>query len=165
MSHIDKSSAGGLIANGEVLEESDNTESLITLTKDGKLVLINSSVNQLDQAGNTEWAVCFSPFLIVNGNPAQFTGNAGGQQPRTAIGQRADGIILLVTIEGRGANGSFGINYEDLTEIFLKYGCINAANLDGGGSTTLVVENEVINDPVSFGKEGERKVYDALVFY
>ncbi len=161
----DKDSAGGLLVNGKVVEKSYSAESLITLDKQGRLVLVNDTVENLAEEGNTEWALSFYPFLIVNGERSLFTGNAGGQQPRTAIGQRADGIILLVTIEGRGANGSMGINYSDLTDIFEKYGCINAANLDGGGSTTLVVEQEVINDPVSFGKEGERKVYDALVYY
>lgn len=161
-SHGDKSSYGGLLADGEVLTESYGTDSLITMTEEGKLLLTYDEVENLD---NTEWAVCFSPFLIVNGEREVFTGNAGGQQPRTAIGQRNDGIILLVTIEGRGANGSFGINYSDLADIFEKFGCVNAANLDGGGSTTLVVEQRLINNPVSFGKEGERKVYDAIVYY
>ena len=160
--HGDKSSYGGLLADGNVLAESYGTDSLITMTEDGKLLLTYDAVENLE---NTEWAVCFSPFLIVNGEREVFTGNAGGQQPRTAIGQRSDGIILLVTIEGRGANGSFGINYSDLADIFEKYGCINAANLDGGGSTTLVVEQRLINNPVSFGKEGERKVFDAIVYY
>ena len=158
----EKSSYGGLVADGEVYAESYGTDSLVTMTNDGKLVLTYGEAEELE---NTEWAVCFSPFLIVNGERTEFTGNAGGQQPRTAIGQRSDGIVLLVTIEGRGANGSFGINYSDLTDIFERYGCINAANLDGGGSTTLVVEQRVVNNPVSFGKEGERKVFDAIVYY
>ena len=58
-----------------------------------------------------------------------------------------------------------GINYSDLTDIFERYGCINAANLDGGGSTTLVVEGELINEPASFRDRGERNVFDAIVYY
>ena len=160
-----KTSVGGLLVDGEVEFESDETESLITMTTDGKLLLTYDSVENLDDEGNTEWAVYFEPFLIVNGERSVFTGNAGGQQPRTAIGQRPDGIIILLTINGRGADGSLGINFSDMTDIFERYGCINAANLDGGGSTALVVNNELLNTPVGFNKTGERKVYDALVFY
>ncbi len=160
-----RSSIGGLMADGAVVCESEEIEELICLTDDGKLLLTYDTVQNLEQAGNIDWALYFVPFLIVNGQRATYTGNAGGQQPRTAIGQRKDGIILLVTIDGRGASGSFGINFSDLTDIFERYGCYNAANLDGGGSTSLVVNGELINSPVSFRKEGERKVYDALVFY
>ena len=161
----EKTSTGGLLADGEVVFESWQSESLITMNNEGKLILTYNSVENLADEGETDWAVCFEPFLIVNGQQSTFNGNAGGQQPRTAIGQRPDGIILLLTINGRGADGSLGINFNDMTEIFRRYGCINAANLDGGGSTALVVNNELINTPVGFNKTGERKVFDALVFY
>ena len=165
LSSREKTSTGGLLADGEVVFESWQSESLITMNNEGKLILTYNSVENLADEGETDWAVCFEPFLIVNGQQSTFNGNAGGQQPRTAIGQRPDGIILLLTINGRGADGSLGINFNDMTEIFRRYGCINAANLDGGGSTALVVNNELINTPVGFNKTGERKVFDALVFY
>lgn len=161
----EKTSSGGLLVDGEVMFESYQTESLITMNNAGKLILTYDTVENLAEEGETDWAVCFAPFLIVNGQQSVFNGNAGGQQPRTAIGQRPDGIIILLTINGRGADGSLGINYSDMTEIFRRYGCINAANLDGGGSTALLINNELINTPVGFNKTGERKVYDALVFY
>ena len=133
------------------------------MTEEGKLVLTYSPTDRL--SSDTAWAVYFEPFLIVNGVRSEFQNNAGGTQPRTAIGQRSDGVVLLVTIDGRGSNGSMGINYSDLTDIFERYGCINAANLDGGGSTTLVVEGELINEPASFRDRGERNVFDAIVYY
>ena len=160
-----KTSIGGLLADGKVVCESDEVEELVCLTKDGKLLLTYDTVQNLEESGNIEWALYFTPFLIVNGVRSTYTGNAGGQQPRTAIGQRKDGIILLVTIDGRGGSGSFGINFSDLTDIFERYGCYNAANLDGGGSTMLAINGQLINNPVSFRKEGERRVYDALVYY
>ncbi|MBQ1341982.1 MAG: phosphodiester glycosidase family protein, partial [Erysipelotrichaceae bacterium] len=94
----EKTSTGGLLADGEVVFESWQSESLITMNNEGKLILTYNSVENLADEGETDWAVCFEPFLIVNGQQSTFNGNAGGQQPRTAIGQRPDGIILLLTI-------------------------------------------------------------------
>ena len=159
----EKNSCGGLVADGEVLCEDEYANAMVTMTEEGKLVLTYSPTDRL--SSDTDWAVYFEPFLIVNGVRSEFQNNAGGTQPRTAIGQRSDGVVLLVTIDGRGSNGSMGINYSDLTDIFERYGCINAANLDGGGSTTLVVEGELINEPASFRDRGERNVFDAIVYY
>ena len=160
-----KSADGGMIADGELVKESDEKESLIAFTDRGQLLLTYDTVQNLAERGDIDWALYFTPFLIVNGQRSTFNGNAGGQQPRTAIGQRADGIVLLVTIEGRGASGSWGINYGDLTDIFERYGCLNAANLDGGGSSVLAINGELVNTPRGFGKSEERKVYNALVYY
>ena len=63
-----------------------------------------------------------------------------------AIGQRADGAILIVTIDGRQPT-SVGASYEDLIEIMMNYGAINAANLDGGSSTYMVQNEENANNP------------------
>ena len=59
------------------------------------------------------------------------------RNPRTAIAQRADGSIMLMVIEGRSLS-SFGATFDDLIEIFLKYGAVNASNLDGGYSSLMV---------------------------
>ena len=69
---------------------------------------------------------------------ATFSKAAGGRDPRTAIGQRADGTILLLTADGRQA-GMEGANQRDMARIMQAYGAINAANLDGGSSTTMVL--------------------------
>ncbi|MCR5066573.1 MAG: phosphodiester glycosidase family protein [Erysipelotrichaceae bacterium] len=162
-SRKERSADGGLISNRQIICLSEESEQLISMTTDGKLLLVNSTVQQLSQSQDISWALHFSPFLIVNGISANVSGNAGGQQPRTAIGQRADGIIILMTIDGRGSNGSFGINYAGMIELFEQCGCINAANLDGGGSTTLYENGKLINDPAN-RRGTERKVYDALIF-
>ena len=159
-----KQASGGLICNGEIWENSEETEEIIAMTTDGKLLLKYSTMQEVYQQYDVSWAVHFIPFLIVNGTSATVTGNAGGQQPRTAIGQRADGIIILMTVDGRGSNGSIGINYADMISIFEQCGCINAANLDGGGSTTLYENGRIINDPATRNSDGERTVYDAIVF-
>ena len=107
-------------------------------------------------------AVEFGPFLIVNGIPSEVSGNGGwGYANRTAIGQRKDGIVLFLVIDGRGANGSNGISIADMISLFEKYGAYNAANLDGGGSSTLTINNNLINDPRGYNYTGQRYLPNA----
>ena len=91
-------------------------------------------------------AITFGPALIVNGVSAQISGVGSGLNPRTAIGQRADGAVLLLSIDGRQAN-SLGATYADMIKIYEEFGAVNAANLDGGSSAIMYYENEVISNP------------------
>ena len=92
--------------------------------------------------------VTFGPFLIVNGKASKVLGNGGwGTAPRTAIGQRKDGIVLFLVIDGRTVSKP-GADMNDLIEIMQNYGAYNAANLDGGTSSAMVVNGEIINDPI-----------------
>ncbi len=75
--------------------------------------------------------------LIINGNSRQISGNGSGANPRTAIGQRADGMVLLLVTDGRGASGHLGATAADLLAIMEEYGAVNAANLDGGSSSAM----------------------------
>lgn len=75
--------------------------------------------------------------LIINGEAIQFTGNGSGANPRTAIGQRADGAVLMLVTDGRGHNGHVGATAADLISIMQEYGAVNAANLDGGSSSAM----------------------------
>jgi len=84
-------------------------------------------------------AVEFGPFLIVNGKASFVKGDGGwGIAPRSAIGQRADGIVLFAVINGRNyKSGILGIDMVGLTELMQNYGAVNAANLDGGSSSSM----------------------------
>ena len=90
-------------------------------------------------------AVAFGPALVVNGQPSVVSGKGSGLNPRSAIGQRADGSVLMLSIDGRQAN-SLGASYEDLIDIMIEYGAVNACNLDGGSSTAMFYNGEQIND-------------------
>ncbi len=75
-----------------------------------------------------------------------------GVNPRTAIGQRADGAILLLVINGRQID-SLGATYDDLIDIMLEYGAVNASNLDGGSSSLMIHNGEYItNSAYIFGE-------------
>jgi hypothetical protein len=69
------------------------------------------------------------------------------KNPRTAIGYTASGGVLLVVIDGRQPRWSTGVSLRELANIMLDLGAVQALNLDGGGSTTMVVEDEVVNRP------------------
>ena len=120
---------------------------LIGFTEENKLVLGKMTVAQAQEM-NVRDAVTFGPFLIVNGKASEVLGNGGwGTAPRTAIGQRKDGIVLFLVIDGRTVSKP-GADMNDLIEIMQNYGAYNAANLDGGTSSVMVVDGEIINDPI-----------------
>ncbi len=108
-------------------------------------------------------AVSFAPgpILVVNGKPMNETQDlGGGLNPRTAIGQRSDGAVLLLVVDGRQVE-SLGATYDDLVDIMMEYGAVNAANLDGGSSTRMMYDGEVINDCASL--IGERTLPNCIL--
>ena len=80
--------------------------------------------------------------LIVNGQVRELNGQGSGANPRTAIGQRADGSVLLLVTDGRGASGHLGATASDLIDIMKQYGAVNAANLDGGSSSSMYYDGK-----------------------
>lgn len=100
-------------------------------------------------------AVSFGPSLIVNSKPMKTVGTAGGLNPRTAIGQRADGSVLLLVIDGRQPH-SLGATYKDLVDIMVEYEAVNAGNLDGGSSSMMYYNGELISTCASL--YGPRKI-------
>ena len=91
--------------------------------------------------------VTFSPPLIINGVP-QSTYLVSGVNPRSAIGQRADGAVLMLAIDGRQLS-SAGATYADVIDVMLQFGAVNAMNLDGGSSTVMYLNGELVNSPSS----------------
>ena len=94
------------------------------------------------------YAVCYGPVLINNGISADPNSLIKGLNPRTAIGQCADGAMLFLVIDGRQV-ASMGANYQDLVEIMERYGAINAVNLDGGSSSMLWFRDHYVNNSSS----------------
>ena len=148
-------SAGGVplgitISKGKILTKSSYSGpgGLIGFDEDNKLVLGKVSIAHA-QKMNIRDAVTCGPFLIINGQSSEVLGNGGwGTAPRTAIGQRKDGIVLMLVVDGRKV-GMPGADMDDLIEIMERYGAYNAAALDGGTSTVMVENYKIINDPVN----------------
>lgn len=80
--------------------------------------------------------------LIINGEATQITGNGSGANPRTVIGQRKDGAVMLFVTDGRGHEGHIGATAADLISVMQEYGAVNAANLDGGSSSSMYYNGE-----------------------
>ena len=88
--------------------------------------------------------------LIINGEIRHVEGRGSGANPRTAIGQRADGAILLLVTDGRGASGHLGATAADLIKVMKDYGAVNAANIDGGSSSTMYYKDKYEMTSVTF---------------
>ena len=145
---------GIIIKNNEIINSSryNRGGGLIGFTNDNKLFLGRISAEEAINQGIRD-AVEFGPFLIVNGKSSFINGNGGyGIHPRTAIAQRQDGIVLFLVIDGRRVT-SMGADMDDLVNILLRYHAYNAANLDGGNSSALVINNRLINNPINWDNQ------------
>ena len=89
-------------------------------------------------------AVSFGPILISNGVPTDPEYLTSSVNPRTAIAQRADGAIIMLVIDGRQVH-SIGATYQDMVDLLLSYGAVNACNMDGGSSTVMYYEGRYVN--------------------
>lgn len=90
----------------------------------------------------------YGPILVINGEMVPEENLKSGLNPRTAIGQRSDGAILMLVIEGRQPS-RLGASYVDEAELMLRFGAVNACNLDGGSSTMMWFNGEYINNSAS----------------
>lgn len=116
-----------------------------------------------DLQENVNWAIGSSYSLVQNGkinleNANKFS-HSTSKQPRTMFGQKFDHSFVLVVADGRSTS-SKGLTAKEQAEVMLELGCYNAVNLDGGGSTTMVYNNQVVNKP----SDGvERKVGSVIL--
>ncbi|MBP3503120.1 MAG: phosphodiester glycosidase family protein [Clostridia bacterium] len=141
---------GLTISNGKVITNTsyNGVGGLIGFNEDDKLVLGKMTLKQAQNLKIRDAVTC-GPFLIINGESSKVVGNGGwGTAPRTAIGQRKDGIVLMLAIDGRRATMP-GATMEDLLEIMQNYGAYNASALDGGTSTAMVENGKLVNDPIN----------------
>lgn len=151
---------GCVISEGEVVYEDagyDEYYHMAGFTKDNKFFMGNITLNDAINTYGIRDAVYTvhntGPFLVMDGEalinevPDSAT-YGGGKNPRTAIGQRADGAVLLLVVDGRQAD-SLGATFKDLAYCMLEYGAINACAMDGGTSSQMVYQGEVLNHPYS----------------
>ncbi len=137
-SYIGSLPIGMVISEGEILwDDGQNYEGFVGFNQDNVLVVANSMDQKRAKELNIRDGCCFGPVLLMNGvvNQIEYSSNSG-YNPRTGIGQRADGAVIFVCIDGRQAS-SLGGTYSDLINIMVEYGAVHACNLDGGSSSVM----------------------------
>ncbi len=134
---------GLVIAGGEVVWSSGSApeEGFVGFNEDNILVVAKNMTAERAMELKIRDGCCFGPVLIMDGVVNQEAYNVNsGWNPRTAIGQRADGAVIFLCIDGRQA-GSLGGSYADIIDIMVEFGAVNACNLDGGSSTVMLYKD------------------------
>ncbi|MBR3450217.1 MAG: phosphodiester glycosidase family protein [Bacteroidales bacterium] len=137
-------------------------------TWEGSLYMLKGDVlARWERDIEAEDIVTTGPMLLVGGEcePVKKDGFNTARHPRTAVGRRADGTVVLVVADGRNELAA-GLTMAELQQVMAALGCRDAINLDGGGSTTMVVRGAVVNHPSDNGQfdvDGERPVANAIV--
>lgn len=164
---------GVIVRNGKLVRKNSSTRETLMISKEGDLLLysVKARVSELLRAveeNGVRESFCFGPILVQDGQPVEFpkgfkliATRDSTLEPRTAIGQLGPLRYLIIVVDGRREGHSEGINLRGLQQLFINYGVTQAFNLDGGGSTTLYFNGEVINRPSG---NRERSVTDILYF-
>lgn len=160
---------GVIVSNGEIQHNRPGEVKglvLIGFTEDNLLEIIDissmnsSDVQSLVKTRKIRDAVTFQEEasdannhfvqLIINNEAREMNGMGSGLNPRTAIGQRADGAVLLFVTDGRGKSGHLGASSGDLISVMQEFGAVNAANLDGGSSSCMYYDGQYLKSSVTF---------------
>ncbi|UJF32015.1 phosphodiester glycosidase family protein [Paenibacillus hexagrammi] len=156
---------GAIMSGGNILytdQEGSIPQQIVGFTKEGTLIIGKYSINELLKLNVTE-AVSFYPRVIANGKGLITSGDGGwGRAPRTAVGQKADGTVIFIVIDGRQAQ-SVGATLKEVQDLFLAEGVINAGFLDGGASSEMVVDDQLVTSPSS--RYGERRLPSAFLVF
>lgn len=139
----------------------------------GKLLIVRDDARNLNAEHQLkgEDVISTGPVMIIGGVDQPIPNDAfcNDRHPRTAIGKKADGTIVLFVVDGR-AKESAGFSIPELQSIMRRLGCVDAINLDGGGSTTMYIKDQPFNGVVNFPSdnkkwdhEGEREVANAIL--
>lgn len=139
----------------------DEDVDFVGFSKSGNLIAGNYDKTELGDMNAME-GITFGPPLIVDGKKMITEGDGGwGVGPRTAIGQRKDGTVLFLVIDGRQPGYSLGATLRDVQDVLYEKGAYIAANLDGGSSSTLYLNGKVVNKPADL--LGERMIPTAFI--
>ena len=153
--------AGLVYSEGECVWTSgrpSETSGFAGFKKDNILVVSTDNLSKAQaEELNIRDGCCFGPVLILNGEINMEAYNkTSGLNPRTAIGQRADGTVIFVCIDGRQPS-SMGGEYKDAVDILVEYGAVNACNMDGGSSTVMLYRDTYGR----YGDSGEVRIMNS----
>jgi len=159
--------SGYVIRNGIVYREAGNGDNIVCIYADGSMEIVDSddiTAQELVEQGVWQ-AFCFGPELLENGqiviSEDEEVGKAKASNPRTAVGIIDNNHFVFVVSDGR-TDESEGLSLYELAGFLESLGVTTAYNLDGGGSSTMVFQGEVINNPTSGGRIAERSISDII---
>lgn len=158
---------GYVLRNGIIYRDSASENEALVIDQNGNFSIADE--NDVSMASLSEnWQVLsFGPALVENGDimvdSSSEVGQAKESNPRTAIGQISAGHYLVIVSDGR-TDESEGLSLLQLAQEFKERGCTIAYNLDGGGSSTMVFNGEVVNNPTDGRSNSEREVSDIVYF-
>ncbi len=159
--------SGYVIRNGVVYRDNGNGNDIFCLYADGRMEVVDSDEYTAEElAAQGVWqAFCFGPGLLEDGlvtvTEEQEVGKSMASNPRTAIGMIANDHYVFVVSDGR-THESAGLSLYELAQFMQTLGVQTAYNLDGGGSSTMYFNGQVVNNPTTNGKIKERGVSDIV---
>lgn len=151
---------GLVIKNSKLLNGDLNTPVTVVGFDQKNMLHVGTMTGQQALDKGLRDAVSFGPALVVNGKPLEVSGTGGGLNPRTAIGQRADGSVLILVIDGRQPH-SLGATHKDLVDVMVDFDAVNACNLDGGSSSMMYYQGEL--QTVCSSLYGPRRIPTAIL--
>lgn len=165
---------GIIIRNGELIRTKNTTRHLLTIDANGDFAVEIDRSEKPETVGERLMnegimqAFEFGPVLVVDGEAASFDTDykliptrTGVLEPRTGIGQMGPLHYIVIIVDGRREGYSKGMSLPTFQNLFLRFGVQTAFNLDGGGSTTLYFNGDVLNRPA---QNAQRKVSDIVMF-
>ena len=159
--------SGYVLRNGTIYRNTASDREDLVIYEDGTFEIINEqdiTLEELKEKGAYN-VLSFGPALIENGSISVDTndevGKAMASNPRTGIGKISENHYVFVVSDGR-TDESEGLSLYELAEFMESLGCETAYNLDGGGSSTMYFNGEVVNNPTTNGKIHERSVSDIV---
>lgn len=136
--------SGQCVSQGEYWGTYKSKYTLLGFDTDNRLV-VGGMDNWEDY--NIRDGIQFRPTLILNGQKVVSDSAGWGLQPRTVVGQSANGVVMLLVVDGRQFGYSLGATMEDCADILLQYGAVTAGACDGGSSSVIAYNGEIINEP------------------
>ncbi|HUS08825.1 MAG TPA: phosphodiester glycosidase family protein [Pyrinomonadaceae bacterium] len=173
---LDHKGSSNIPADGYVISAAGKSrEWLLANARKGSKITFSWRLKSIEAGDNTDWN---RPHSLLGGGPQLIKAGkiaitdkqekmsatfAADRHPRTAIAELGSGKLLLVTVDGRQPGVSAGMSLYLLADLLLELGAVEAMNLDGGGSTTMVIQNKIVNKPAD--QTGERPVSDAILVF
>lgn len=166
---------GTIIRNGELIRTSTTTRNMLIVDQNGDMSVISDRKGEKPKAlgqklvSENVWQTFeFGPELVRDGQAVAFNSafdvistRSTRREPRTAIGQIDTLHYIIIIADGRQDGYSVGMTLPELQQLFVKYGAQTAMNLDGGGSTELWFQGEILNSPAG----GEERYVSDIIFF